>query len=98
VTEHHDLAQINVEAGVSLFTHKPFCRIEIKDDKGAVNVVGQLDPDAVRALAMQWIEAACAAEHDALLMNFMLDTVGMEDETVGHMLLEMRRLRGEGGE
>lgn len=88
------LEAVNVESGVSAFDGKAFCRIECKGTEGDV-MIGQLDPDTCRSMAVQWIEAADAAEFDAILLDFLINTIGLDNQSVGNILVEMRKRRGE---
>lgn len=56
---------IAIESGVNL-QGKPFCHV-IVDGKPH----GQLTPNEVRRMAMNWLEAAEAAEHDSAVFRFL---------------------------
>jgi hypothetical protein len=84
------VTSINITSGVSLFTKKGFCTIEV-DGKP----VGQLDPAEVRTMALHWLEAAEAAEMDAIVIAEMMDPEGLNlpMETAGQFVKALRRRR-----
>lgn len=95
--EFAQLSGIFVENGVSLFDGKPFCRVECRDENDTVRLVGQLDAETTRSMANQWLEVAAVAEYEALMINYLLNKVGIEKEAVGQILMDLRQLRtGEG--
>lgn len=81
---------IEVISGVSLFTRKPFCTIVI-DGKPS----GQMDPNEVRTMALGWLEAAEAAEMDAMVMAEMTDEngLGLPIEVAGEFIKSLRNRR-----
>lgn len=87
-----DATFIEVGSGVSLFTHEPFCTI-IVDGRQA----GQMSPAEVRAMALAWLEAAEAAESDALVYAVMTDPEGIAgtEEHAAVFVGEMRRRRAQ---
>jgi hypothetical protein len=91
------LESVNIESGVSAFDGKGFCRIEAKATNGDV-MIGQLTPGEMRAMALSWVEAATAAEHDAGLLDFLLHTLELDNETAGNVLLNIRTRREGAGE
>ena len=82
-------ASIDVTSGVSMFDGKPFCMISL-DGKP----IGQLDPEEVRTMAMNWLAAAEAAESDAVVVA-ELRGIGLEDNAVGAFLQALRSRRAE---
>ena len=81
---------IEVIPGVSAYTGRPFCRILIGGKS-----YGQVDPDELRAMALRWLEAAEAAEADALVFA-ALRAVGWEVTDAVRFIEQLRRRRGEG--
>lgn len=69
---------------------KPFCGVWINEQQ-----IGQLDPAAVRGLALQWLEAAETAESDALVTAELVETVGLDLPTAGQFLIALRNRRDE---
>lgn len=62
-----DLAAVDVRSGVN-GDGEGFCTVVASSASGRL-LVGQLTPDEVRALALSWLEAAEAAEHDAAVLR-----------------------------
>ena len=62
-----DGGNIEIEAGVNA-QGKPFCRILLDGEP-----VGQLTPNQVRRMALQWLTAAEAAEHDSCVFKSLID-------------------------
>lgn len=92
-----DLAGVTIEDGVSAATGLPFCLIRATATTGDV-LVGQLRPAEVRAMALQWLEAAEAATSDAGVAH-MLATANADlpddqrQELVGSALVFLRATR-----
>jgi hypothetical protein len=92
-----DLAGIDVEDGVSAHDGLPFCLVRATAATGDV-LVGQLRPAEVRAMALQWLEAAEAATADAAVAH-MLAVANAElpddqrQELVGSALVFLRATR-----
>lgn len=91
------LEHVHVESGVSAFDGKGFCRIEARATNGDV-MIGQLNPAEIRRMALDWIEAADAAEFDAILLDFLLNKLSLDNESAGNVLLHIRNQRGADGE
>ncbi len=85
------MSEISIESGVSLFDGKPFCAIRWGKERG------QLSPDEVRQLALNWLSAAEAAESDAMVMTELQDGVGLDLQTAGAFLMALRERRGHSG-
>lgn len=64
-----DLADIDIESGVSAFDGLPFCLIRANGARATL--VGQLRPTELRGMALTWLEAAEAAESDAALAEMI---------------------------
>jgi hypothetical protein len=82
---------IHLESGVSAFNGKPFLRVSWGKE------VGQVSPQEARTMASDWFDAAAAAEHDALLMAELQETVGLDFQTAGQVLLSLRARRERNG-
>jgi hypothetical protein len=83
---------ISVTSGVSMFTREGFCVIEV-DHKP----VGQLAPQEVRDMAMQWLAAADAAESDAAVFAELTDPNGLNlDDTMAGGFIASLRSRRDG--
>lgn len=81
---------IELEAGVSLFTGKPFCAVRWGKESG------QLTPEEMRQHGLACIATAEAAERDAALVDFLTANGGMPKEDAIKVLYGVRMHRGEG--
>lgn len=86
------LEGINIVSGVNVFDAKGFCHIEAVLDDGT-RFVGQLTPDEVRQMALGWLQAAEAAEHDAAVHAELTENAGLTFETAGQFILALRDRR-----
>jgi hypothetical protein len=86
------LEGIDIYSGVGVFTGEGFCRIEAVLTDGT-RVTGQLSPDEVRQMALGWLQAAEAAEHDAAVLAELTETLGLTHEVAGSFLLGLRERR-----
>lgn len=66
-----ELAGMFVEPGVSAFDGLPFCRVAARFAAGGL-AAGQVTPDGARAMALNILEMAAAAEFDAALYAMLL--------------------------
>lgn len=57
------------------------------------HMAGQLDPAELRAMAMQFLQAAEAAESDAIVMTLLTRDVGLDQETAAQFIRRMRHER-----
>jgi hypothetical protein len=80
---------IDVESGVSAASGYGFVTLRW----GAMS--GQLTPREARAHALGIIEAADAAEHDAVVMRWLVTTLSMDPVKVALVLGELRQARAE---
>lgn len=88
------LDRIDIEAGVSAFTGKGFCRVEATGSDG-YRLTGQLSPAEVRATALHWLEAAEAAEHDAMVRAELVEGMQLEEEVAAAFIASLRNRREE---
>jgi hypothetical protein len=77
MTRIADLASITAVSGVAADTSEAFVQLRavsgcVIDGELDVVLLGQLDPSAARDLAMSILEAADAADFDAMLFALML--------------------------
>jgi hypothetical protein len=81
---------IEVGSGVSQSTRQGFCTIMI-DGRG----VGQMEPNEVRTMALHWLEAAEAAEMDAMVLAELTAADGLDlaDETALGFIVALRARR-----
>lgn len=95
-----DLDSLTAYSGVAVDgDHHPF--VQLRAVSGAeIVLTGQLSPDEARGLAMNILEAACAADHDALLFGLMLERLGdrpAAEQQAAAILRDMRARRGDTG-
>jgi hypothetical protein len=88
------LAHIDIESGVSAFTGKGFCQVRATGADGEL-LVGQLSPAEVRTMALHWLGAAEAAEHDAIVHAELVETLGVEHDVAVAFIGSLRKRREE---
>ncbi|MEU4386614.1 hypothetical protein [Promicromonospora sp. NPDC023805] len=86
------LVGIDVSSGVSLRDGAGFCRVDATLDDGT-RVQGDLPPDEVRQMALGWLQAAEAAEHDAAVYAELTENHGFSLEAAGFFLIGLRDRR-----
>lgn len=94
-----ELQEIQVEHGISMFTHEPFVKLRVVGEKIHI---GQIAPDEARQLAQQLITCAERADYEGDFVRAALES-GWEAEMVAGLLMMVRqgeqmRYEGEGGE
>jgi hypothetical protein len=82
-----DVEDIFISSGVNEKL-EGFCTVSINNG----DMLGQLSPAEVRALALQWLGAAEAAESDSLVFR-VAEEHGLEREVAAVLVMEMRKLR-----
>lgn len=82
-----DNSGIDIVSGVSLFTGEPYVQMKWGEQDG------QLTPDECRAHAAGLIEAAEAAEFDAIFWKWSKERLAATDERAGQILQDFRRYR-----
>lgn len=88
-----DLVSIDVRSGVNE-RGEGFCTIVAHGTNRTI-MLGQLSPGEVRKMAMDWIEAAEAAEQDAATFR-AIRKLELPDELAAVIVTELRESRGEG--
>ncbi len=78
---------INISSIVSAKTQLPY--VQLKWGKEGC----QMSPEEARAHAYAILDAANAAETDAIMVRFMSDRVGLEAEQYGQVLQDFRLYR-----
>jgi hypothetical protein len=86
------LSGIDIESGVTP-AGKPFCHVRAVSPDGEVVLHGQLEPGETRALALQWLEAAEAADHDAAVFMELHEGLGLDIARTGQFLIHLRARR-----
>lgn len=95
-----DLAGIYVIAGTArdedpatgAVSYRGFVTVRAEAEGGGV-LVGQLDPEEVRAMALRFLEVAEAAEQDRIVFAMLTRDLGVSDDTAAGFVLAMRKER-----
>jgi len=74
--------------------YRGFVTIRATGVEGNV-LLGQLSPDEVRKMALQFLETAEAADQDRIVMTMLTRDVGLAPETAASFITKMRDERGE---
>lgn len=85
-----DLKSIDVRSGVNE-AGTGFLTVVATAGDGRM-LLGQLDPATVRRMAMDWLEAAEAAEQDAAVLR-CIRKLELPDELAGRIVVELRDSR-----
>lgn len=91
------LAAINVTSGTAMdgpTEFRGFVTVEAMAEDGR-QWVGQLDPETVRGMALQFLEVAEAAEQDAIVFTMLTRDIGLEPQAAGGFVAAMRTYRAE---
>lgn len=86
-----DLQHIEIRSGVNNKL-EGFCTIVVTTE-GNRMLLGQLEPDVVRGMAMEWMSAAEAADQDAAVLR-CIRKLELPDELAGAIVTELRETRG----
>ena len=84
---------ILVSSGFGANTNQPFVQFEAEELDHPV----QMSPNEARALAINLLEAADAAETDGFLVGFFQDELKQERQTVAILLRDFRKYRTQRG-
>lgn len=90
----HALADIHIASGVSQESGEGFCYVTAASPDAEIVLEGQLTPVEVRVMALQWLEAAEAAESDAAVVAELMETVGAPRDVAATFLVKLRKRRG----
>lgn len=82
-------AVLRVGSGVSLANGQPFVTVRWGDRSG------QWSPGEARQHAMQVLEAAEAAEHDAVVVRWLRERVKVDIGSIAQMIKDLRAFRTE---
>lgn len=88
------LTDITMASGVSAANGDPFVHLTATDEKGN-EMIGQATPTEMREHAMRYLEAAEAAETDAILFEWGKKEVGLDDQQLAAMLTVFRERRSQ---
>lgn len=69
-----------------------FCTIRATDTDGNL-MSGQVPPEALRTMALQFLETAEAAEQDRIIFQLLTGRIELPVEIVANIVREMRELR-----
>jgi hypothetical protein len=87
-----DLSNVEISSGVN-HEGKPFCTIVCQTMSKRL-IIGQLDPDEVRRMALQWLETAEAADQDAAVLRVMRK-MNLPDDLAAVIVAELRDSRSD---
>jgi hypothetical protein len=76
-------------------TRRGLVELSFEDDDGIPHLIGICSPTEARAFALSIIEAAEAAETDQLVMEWLKDAVGVQDDLDAVKVLKDFRERRE---
>lgn len=82
-----DLASIDLGNGVNA-EGRGFITVTARTSSGRL-IVGQLDPDEARTMALHWLEVAEAAEQDAATLR-CVRKLELPDQLAGAIIAELR--------
>ena len=82
------LTDIHISSGVN-DKFEGFCTISINHG----DLLGQLTPAEVRAMALQWLEVAEGAETDSILFRLLRGNLDLDLNTIGAFVAEVRKMR-----
>jgi hypothetical protein len=85
-----DLRSIDVRSGVNE-RGEPFLTVVARAEGGSM-IMGQLDPEEVRQMALAWLGAAEAAEQDAAVLR-CVRKLELPDELAAAVIVELRNSR-----
>lgn len=87
-----DLERLEFASGVSAFDGSPYIQVVAIVD-GAVGGSGQLTPAECRAHGLAALEAAEAAEHDALVFAELVEALEVEPPAAAAFIAALRERR-----
>lgn len=83
-----ELEHIEIRSGVNEKL-KGFCTVVVNHG----DLIGQLSPDQVRAMALQWLEAAEAAHTDQIVTKVLIEKLDMDFDGAAEFLVMLRNAR-----
>lgn len=87
-----DVASIEIRSGVNP-NGEPFNTVVVAlEDKRMF--LGQIPPETVRSMALDWLGAAEASETDAILFRLLQNEYGLSMEAAGSFITLVRGERG----
>jgi hypothetical protein len=94
ITNDQGIVNFRVSSGFGHRTQAPFVQVLIE----AADFMTQMSPGDARALAMNLLNAADAAESDGFLISFMREKIGAADYQIAGVLEDFRKWREKAGE
>jgi hypothetical protein len=88
-----ELAEVNLTSGVNE-KGEGFVTISVVTTTKDI-ILGQLDPQTTRTMAMQWLEVAEAAEQDAAAWR-VIQKLELPEQLAAMIVTELRNSRSEG--
>ena len=88
----NQLEGIYIGSGVSAKTKEPFCHVTCQTTDGTF-IEAQLDPESVRRMALDWLEAAEGAIHDAAVYKMLCERMNVGDHEATMFIGELREFR-----
>lgn len=93
--DEHGVA-IWIESGISAANGQGFCRLSIDLGDGEdPRPLGQLTPDEVRDMALNWLGAAEAAEHDAAVFSELVENAKLGQDQAAAFVGALRERRAD---
>lgn len=86
----HELRSVDLTNGVNEHGNG-FVTVAASSRDGTI-LIGQLTPDEVRKMALQWLEVAEAADQDAAVLR-TTRKLGIDDNLAALLVLELRKSR-----
>ena len=83
-----ELVSIGIQTGVNE-QGQGFCTVVATSQERDL-LIGQLPPDTVRKMALDWLGAAEAAETDGIVYRLLSSKFGLPLEAVGAFISQMR--------
>lgn len=83
---------IYIGSGISARTEQPFCHVTVQSEDGQM-WEGQIEPDVVRRMAFDWLEAAEAAIHDAAVFKMLTTKLSVPEEGAAAFIADLRDYR-----
>lgn len=78
--------------GIGAKNRQPFVNVTLSHD-GSLVALTQTDPNTARRMAMDLLEAAEAAEHDAIVYAELVETVGLGEAAAAGFIAALRDRR-----
>lgn len=84
---------VSVSSGYGHNTDKPFVEVGLANPTESANPAVQMLTHQARAIALQILEAADAAESDGFIVSFLRSVADLREEQLGQVLVQFRAYR-----